>query len=292
MLLTEKKKHATIKKREEFQMLVQISAHPADRYLYLDALKEALADIPDLTVCLTEEPKDGKSDLQEGVEVLVLLASEKYFTWQNSGYESEYIIAKSKGIRVIPLMLEGHIMNLLNMRCSKTQYIHAAESFSFALSELAATLQAPRFQAVDPTLPSVFISYRKGDKPYLKKLLSLLDQAPNRQAFTVWYDEIISPGDNYSHAIQKALDESDLFLLLVTPAILEKTSDNSGEKKNYVMRNEYPTAIKQGKKIVAIEAVKTDRQALAASFPGLSKLISLKQSGALYATLSKIWDKW
>lgn len=263
---------------------IHISAHPTDRYLYFDRLYRMLKAIEGCLVTYTEAPQDGRQDLPDGVDMLVVLATEHYFTWQNSGYESEYLSAKSRGVRTIPLMLEAHIVDLVNMRCSKSQYIDASADFEFALVALEAHIKNPLPREVDESLPSVFISYRRREKQSLHQLLEILQKAPNYREFTLWYDEVIAPGDNYSYAIKSALDKSDFFILLVTPSLLEDG--------NYVMRAEYPTAKKQGKKIVAIEAIKTDRTQLAKKYPDLPKCISVKQAGALYAALQRIRDKW
>ena len=264
-------------------MRVHISAHPADRYLYLEAVLRVLETIDGCSVSYTDAPSDTRQDLPKDADTLVVLATERYFTWQNSGYESECLAAKSRGIRIIPVMLQGHIVDLVNMRCSKTQYIDASENFDFALDALRAHLLNPVPRVVDESLPSVFISYRRQEKEALKALLAVLEKAPNYSSFNLWYDEIIAPGDNYSYSIMKALEKSDLFILLVTPSILEGY--------NYVMRAESPTAKKQGKKIVAVEAIKTDRVLLNEKYPDLPKCISIKQAGALYARLQVMRDK-
>jgi len=81
----------------------------------------------------------------------------------------------------------------------------------------------------------------------------------------------------------KALKESDFFILLVTPSLLEEG--------NYVMRAEYPTAKKMNKMILAIEALKTDREELFHKYPDLRSCVSIRQPDALYAKLLGIRDK-
>ncbi|MBR2986532.1 MAG: toll/interleukin-1 receptor domain-containing protein [Clostridia bacterium] len=262
---------------------IHISAHPTDRYLFFERLYGMLSAIEGCRVSYTEAPKDGRQDLPDEVDMLVVIATEHYFTWQNSGYESEYLSAKSRGIRTIPLMLESHIVDLVNMRCSKSQYIDASEDFEFALAALEAHIKNPLPREVDDSLPSVFISYRRQEKKALRQLVEIIEKAPNYNAFTLWYDELISPGDNYSHAIMKALKESDFFILLVTPSLLEEG--------NYVMRAEYPTAKKMNKMILAIEALKTDREELFHKYPDLRSCVSIRQPDALYAKLLGIRDK-
>ena len=70
----------------------------------------------------------------------------------------------------------------------------------------------------------------------------------------IWYDEFLTPGENFNTAIQKALEKSHLFALTVTPNILEDD--------NYVMKQEYPFAQSLNMRIIPIEMQNTNRQEL------------------------------
>ena len=264
--------------------IIYVSAHPADRYLYMDKIVEALAELDGYEMQYTSTPRDGGVDLPPETAFLVVVATEKYFTWQNSGFQSEFLAAEDRGVRVLPLLMEPHVMNLLNMRCSKRQFIDATESLSFALDSLVAYISAEGrdFTFVEG-IPDVFVSYRKRDIDYCRELVRIIDEYPGRGEFNLWYDKVINPGENYSEAIRKAIIECDLFILLVTHAVLDGN--------NYVVREEYPLARALGKKVIAVEAEKTDRVALAEKFPGIGKCVSIKQAGAIYSRLQKIRDK-
>lgn len=264
------------KKRQIF-----ISAHPADRYAYLDQVIAAVNSTGTCAAVYNPVPGDKGPELPEGVDTLVLLASIKYFTWANSGYDSEYAAAVRDGIRVIPVMIEPgpNVIDLINMRCGKTQYIDATEDLGFGMDTLRAHLTASE-REVDESLPSVFISYRRADKEHLYKLVKIIESAPAYGGINLWYDEIIAPGENYSKAITRQLENCDLFILLVTPNLLEKS--------NYVWRVEYKTAKAMRKRILAIEAEKTDKKQLADLYWGLGRIADIRHPGAVHAVIDEI----
>ena len=129
----------------------------------------------------------------------------------------------------------------------------------------------------------MFISYRKADKPALYELVRIIEGSPSYKKINLWYDEIIAPGENYSAAIMRELKGCDLFILLVTPKVLEQG--------NYVHRIEYKTARELGKRIIAVEAERTDRQALLEMYDGLPRCVGIKQVGALYSVIDEIVER-
>lgn len=260
---------------------VFISAHPADRYEWLDGVVEAIEGTGECVAIYNHAPSDTDKELPGGIDVFVILASVKYFTWANSGYASEYAAAVRDKIKILPILIEGNqnTVDLVNMRLGKIQYIDATENKEFAMSELAAHLTAKE-REVDRTLPSVFISYRKRDSAELDTLVGELERFPESDKINVWYDKIIAPGENYSDSIMRELRGCDLFVLLVTPSILEAG--------NYVHRVEYKEAKALGKRIIAVEAKKTDRTCLQQMYDALPRCVALKQTGAIYSILGEL----
>ncbi len=258
-----------------------ISAHPADRYEWLDTVVEAIEATEACTAIYNPVPSDKGPSLPSGVDAVVVLASVKYFTWINSGYISEFFAAVRDGIRVIPILIEGNqnTVDLVNMRLGKIQFIDATENRELAMSALCAHLVA-RERAVDRSLPSVFISYRKADRKHLHEIVESIKGYEAFDKINLWYDEVIVPGENYSKSILRELDECDLFILVVTPKILEPS--------NYVRKVEYKRAVDAGKRIIAIEAEKTDKSALREAFSELTTPVGIKQSGAVFSVLAEL----
>ena len=116
----------------------------------------------------------------------------------------------------------------------------------------------------------VFLSYRKKDRKYANELMRLIHADPTCRAIAVWFDEFLTPGESFNDSIDKALHDSKMVALLVTPSLLE--NDAKGNK-NYVQRVEYPNARLSGKPILPAEKVLTDREALAADYEGLPEIV-------------------
>ncbi|MCR4671745.1 MAG: TIR domain-containing protein [Lachnospiraceae bacterium] len=130
---------------------------------------------------------------------------------------------------------------------------------------------------------SIFVSYRKKDFRLVEKLSNYIHEDERLTDIAVWWDSQLVPGENYNEDIDNALHDSRVFVLLITPSILEPG--------NYVQRIEYPTAIESNKLIIPVEAVKTDRDQLALDFPDLPEVIDLttlkKLSKAEYLQLKE-----
>lgn len=79
----------------------------------------------------------------------------------------------------------------------------------------------------------------------------------------IWYDEFLKPGENFNDSIKEALQKSNLFVLAVTPNLVNET--------NYIMTTEYPMAQQEGKPILPVELVTTDHKELAEKYEGIPK---------------------
>ena len=99
--------------------------------------------------------------------------------------------------------------------------------------------------------------YEKNWQMPLACIAASPEPIPEDEIKIVWYDEYLVPGENFNDAIRSALEKGRLFVLVVTPSLLEKD--------NYVMLHEYPAAKESGKPILPAQMVKTDREKLEAS---------------------------
>ena len=112
----------------------------------------------------------------------------------------------------------------------------------------------------------IFLSYRKKDRKYANELMSLIHSDPVCRDIAIWYDEFLTPGESFEDSIDRAMKESKLFTLLVTPSLLEEN--------NYVKCVEYPRAVESGLPVLPAEKKKTDRKALAENFKNLPEVVN------------------
>lgn len=259
---------------------ILLSVHPADRYLYLELIKNTVLNMGDYAVYYAPFPMDGIFPDFSHISLVIMAVTEKYLVWQNSGFSSEAIPATQKSIPVLPLMMEKGLSNLFNTRCGKLQYVDCTDPEQIPKKlqkHLPHALDGHNDRQSEGVLRRVFISYRKRDIDYLNRLSGAITAHPQSKHVCLWYDTGLLPGENYSDAILDALNTCDLYVLLVTPSLLEEG--------NYVYRVEYPLAVQKGKPIVAVEMQKTDKTRLLQMYPSLPKCITEKQVDALFARL-------
>ena len=261
-----------------------ISMHPIDRCTYLEPLIENILSSHDLTICYSSSPSDTSLTELNKETLLIIGVTEKYLVWNNSGFTSEALPAIKKGVPVLPIMLEDGIVNLFNTRCGKLHYIENPEKeFSnktiFKINNHITAVFNSDNLPTHNVKSKIFISYRKSDANELSRLVKLIKSHSKSDDIFLWYDTSLNPGENYSHTIIKQIKSCDLFLMLITPNILEPN--------NYVMRVEYPLAIKEKKRIIPIVMQKTDLKKLSKAFPDIPKCITDTQVNGIFSKIKK-----
>lgn len=118
--------------------------------------------------------------------------------------------------------------------------------------------------------PYVFVSYAHKDKdivfPEIKRF--------NDAGFHVWYDEGISPGNEWSDEIAEALTKCTVFVVMLTPTSAPRES----------VLNEISFALDEGKPLLAIYLEDTELP------PGLRLRISRKQAILKYNMTDEEYD--
>ncbi len=128
----------------------------------------------------------------------------------------------------------------------------------------------------------IFLSYRKKDYRYLNSFLNLFHSIPLLRSVSVWYDDFLIPGKNYERSINDAMNDSPLFLLIVTNNLLEKG--------NYVLNIEYPFAIINNKIIFPFQFENIDKIKLQQTFPNLPNCIDASNIQEVKIALNKICE--
>ena len=108
---------------------------------------------------------------------------------------------------------------------------------------------------------------------------------PSLRNVSIWFDEFISSGERWSDQIGDALEQSDVFLLLVSPSITEPD--------NYVIREEYPAARNRDKIIISVEksedkSTSPDIEELRQIFPRLRILVDGDDADELESVLQEM----
>jgi tetratricopeptide (TPR) repeat protein len=213
-----------------------------------------------------------RDELREGTRLLVLyVTAELLQSMERWILPPEYSLAKEFEIPVLPIAANGNLFPRF------TELAGAIHGIALTNDEYRANLSAQlrnflvtseMFQQImeEAFASTIFLSYRKKDIKEARKFMKALHDIEEFEAVSVWYDNFLTAGRIFDEEIRASIENSNAFVLLVTPSLLEK---NDMGKDNYVASTEYPYAKKWGKTVIAVEAMKTNNNDLAKSFPGI-----------------------
>ena len=270
---------------------VYFACHPADREKYFEEYAQKILKIQDCAVWYESKPEEAydEEDLQlrlSQMQLFVVPVTTKLLTEPNRAMDVEFPFAQEQHIPVLPLMMEQGLDDVFSCRFGDLQYLapnntdDTKRSFDEVLSayirstlvsnELAEKVRAA-FDAY------IFLSYRKKDRKMAQDLMRLIHRNPVCRDIAIWYDEFLTPGEDFNQAIEEMLEKSDLFALAVTPNLVNEP--------NYVMTTEYPAALAQKKPVLPVEMEATDRSALNEHYEELPPVVQAEDGESLHEAL-------
>ena len=256
---------------------VYFACHPEDHKGYFQEIREDLQKCSNCAVYYYDEEPERDEEYYvnlERMQLFVMPVTTRLLYLPNRAMDVEFAYAMEHHIPVLPLMQEQGLEDKYAERFGNLQFLDKGNRDLTAIPYeeklkkyldavlLNDALTAQVRAAFDAW---IFLSYRKKDRKAAQELMRLIHSDPRCRDIAIWYDEFLNPGEDFNDAIRRALEESQLFVLAVTPNLLEKG--------NYVMREEYPEARKAGKSILPAEMEQTDREALCQDFDGLPELL-------------------
>ncbi|MCD8068546.1 MAG: toll/interleukin-1 receptor domain-containing protein, partial [Lachnospiraceae bacterium] len=167
------------------------------------------------------------------MQLFVIPITSRFLFKENSAREVYFQFAMDHHIPVLPLMQEGGLEEDFNRICGDLQFLDKNAAISDPTAQ-------PYEQKLETFLASVllgdelaekvrkafdayiFLSYRKKDRKYAQELMRLIHQNDFCRDIAIWYDEFLVPGEDFNHAIQDAMEKSELFTFVVTPNLLEQ----------------------------------------------------------------------
>ncbi len=269
---------------------VYFCCHPDDFGYLFESLSEEILAEQNCSVWYAHDvntPRDADylNDLS-GMQLFVMPITSKLLYTENPAIDIEFPFAIEHHIPVLPLMQESDLENIFNQKCGNLQFLDKSlrdataipyeEKFkAFLASVLIGDELAQKIRSAFDAY--IFLSYRKKDRRYAKELMRLIHKNEFCRDIAIWYDEYLTPGENFNDAIKQALEKSDLFVMTVTPNLVEE--------QNYIMTTEYPMAKEAGKTILPAEMVQTNRHALSENYDRLPTLTDAHDEAALSETL-------
>ena len=266
---------------------VYFCCHPADFEKYFELISEEVLAEQNCTIYYETEPSDPYDEEElfsylGQMQLFIMPVTTKLLTRKNRAVDLEFPFAKEHHIPILPLMQENGLDDLFNEKCGDIQYLNKYNRDDTAISyeeklkkylssvligdELAEKVRAA-FDAY------IFLSYRKKDRKYAQELMRLIHKNDFCRDIAIWYDEFLTPGENFNEAIREALERSELFALAVTPNLVNEI--------NYVMTTEYPKAREAKKKILPAEVVPTDKEALRSKYENIPDTVDAHNADEL-----------
>lgn len=258
---------------------VYFTCHPDDYNLYFDMVCNDIFESQDCAIYYTADMTCELSDPNthvdlERMHLFVIPITYKLLTTSNRALEFDFRFAQRKNISVLPLIMESGIGEIYRKpdKFGELQYI---KPFDTDITSIGYKTKLKKFLEsvlINDELADrirnafdayIFLSYRKKDRKYANELMKLIHKNPECEDIAIWFDEFLTPGESFRKNIEKILSDSKLFALLVTPSLLERHADGS---PNFIMREEYPAAKKQGKRILPAEMVNTNKEELKKEF--------------------------
>lgn len=267
---------------------VYIASHPDDHGRFFEAVSDSILHCVNCAVWYTEGAAADLEDLKQ-MQLIVVPVSRALLTRANFAMDAVVPFALAQHISVLPLMQEQGLEQLYQQRFGDLQYLEPDNSDPTAIGyeeKLAAYLSSvlvgeeltERIRGAFDAY--AFLSYRKKDRRHAQSLMRLIHQHACCRDIAIWYDEFLVPGEDFRDGIREALEKSGLFVLAVTPNLVNE--------KNFVASTEYPMAVQAGKPVLPVELVPTDRAALAGTFRALPPVTAASDSRSLTGTLEQM----
>jgi len=269
---------------------IYFCSHSDDFDLYFDNISNELLLHQNCSIWYSDNDTDDDFfDNLRQMQLFVIPVTKKLLITENFALDVEFKFAIDNHIPVLPIMLEDELEELFNAKCGSIQFLNKLEDDETAIKyeeklkgflssvligdELAEKIRSA-FDAY------IFLSYRKKDRAYAQKLMKLIHKNDFCRDIAIWYDEFLTPGENFNDAIRSALLKSDLFVLTVTPNLINEL--------NYIETTEYPLAKDTKKPIFPVELVSTDKSAMKERYKDIPAIIDASDENLLSSELLNV----
>lgn len=271
---------------------IYFSSHPKDYVQYFETISDDILECGNNAIWFMEgEVSDRKmheQDLKE-MQLIVIPVTKKLLTEPNFSMDVEVPFAIKNHIPILPMMQETELEKLYWEKFEDLQYLNMSRAY-YAISQYKEKLQNHlRMILVGEELENkiraafdsyIFLSYRKKDRRFAQELMRLIHKNEFCRDIAIWYDEFLIPGEKFNNEIRDALQKCDVFVLTVTPNLVNE--------ENYITAIEYPMARENGKIILPVEMISTDGGLLEKKFIGIPGSINVYDRKKLVKVLEEL----
>lgn len=274
------------------KLKLYVCVHPEDYREHFSRVASEIWDARDVALCHESQPladtpdDDFFTDLQE-IRLAVVIVTERFLSEPGSARDVilPYFIAHN--VPVLPLVRGTISDGLFEKVLGDRQYLSShteddtALPYAYKLRRFLQTVLPDddlAAQIRNAFRGHVFISYRKVDRAHARRLIDTIRDNPACRDAAIWYDEFLTPGEDFNEEIADAIKSCDLFAMAITP--------NTLRDQNYIIHTEYPYAKAHGKRVLPVECVPVDRTRLAEHFKDIPECVNRDDAPALTRALT------
>ena len=207
-------------------------------------------------------------------------------------YSVDFKYAVDNHIPILLIMEERGLESLFETMCGKLQYLdriqdkETQESFDDKLKKFLnnTLISSDLSRKIQDSFDAyIFLSYRKKDRKEALEVMKEIHSNDFTRDVAIWFDENLTPGEDFSDAIRKVIEKSDLFTMVVT--------QNLNENPNYVKDKEYPNALSLNKKILPVITKETNINELKNNYQSLPDAVNIKDKRIISERLISLLHK-
>jgi hypothetical protein len=195
-------------------------AHPDDYKRYCDKISNEILDTLEKENnrnCAFFYLEDANAERDEEfifsfkeINLIVMPVTTKLLTTANPALDVEFKLAVENGIPILPIMMESALEDVFNEKCGNIQFLDPNSNDTTALSYEEKLIKYLVSVLIGDELTKkirdafdtyIFLSYRKIDRKYAQQLMRLIHKNDFCRDIAIWYDEFLTPGDNFDNAI-------------------------------------------------------------------------------------------
>ena len=301
----EKENHIQFKTRgdstNQGKPRVYFCCHPDDFDMYFEPVRNEILDKQNCAVYFYDNassiPEQERETDLLSMQLFVIPVTTNLLTKPSIAMDKDFPLALKNKIPVLPLIQERGFEGLFARKFGDMQYLDKTQRDTTAISyeeklekHLSDILLGDEMtkKIKNEFDAYIFLSYRKADRKCAQELMRLIHKNKYYRDVAIWYDEFLTIGEDYRENIKETLQNSGLFVLVVTPNLLLPGSFGG---VNYVMKEEYPTAKKTDVNILPVEMEKTNRSELEKLYPDIPLCVDPNNDDMMRRFLiSAIWD--
>ena len=301
----EKENHIQFKTRgdstNQGKPRVYFCCHPDDFDMYFEPVRNEILDKQNCAVYFYDNassiPEQERETDLLSMQLFVIPVTTNLLTKPSIAMDKDFPLALKNKIPVLPLIQERGLEGLFARKFGDMQYLDKTQRDTTAISyeeklekHLSDILLGDEMtkKIKNEFDAYIFLSYRKADRICAQELMRLIHKNKYYRDVAIWYDEFLTIGEDYRENIKETLQNSGLFVLVVTPNLLLPGSFGG---VNYVMKEEYPTAKKTDVNILPVEMEKTNRSELEKLYPDIPLCVDPNNDDMMRRFLiSAIWD--